>query len=100
MKDRHVPAILLVRWIDELILLSDLVEVLYRSVSYTRETQGGGERDKRTCVGDDILAKIIRDRLTDLFVEIEVVQSLPVTGRACGRPGSPEVNDGHLDDKV
>ncbi len=79
-KDRTVPGILLLRWIDELTKLSDLMEVLHRSVLWT-EFQYGGIEKTRIAMGDDELVKIIRDRLTDLFVEVE------------------EVNDGTLDNK-
>lgn len=80
-KDRTVPNILLLRWIDELTKLSDLMEVLHRSVLWT-QLKHGGEADTRIAMGDDELVKTIRDRLTNLFVEIE------------------EVKDGHIDDKL
>lgn len=71
--DRSVPRILLLRWIDELTKLSDLMEVLHRSVLWT-QLKYGGESDTRIAMGDDELVKIIRDRLTDLFVEVEEVK--------------------------
>lgn len=71
--DRPVPKILLLRWIDELTKLSDLMEVLHRSVLWT-QLKYGGESDTRIAMGDDELVKIIRDRLTDLFVEVEEVK--------------------------
>lgn len=56
----RVPRIILLRWIDELIKTSALMEVLYRSVTYTHDTYGT-EADKPICKGDDELVKIIRD---------------------------------------
>lgn len=73
---QKVPTILLLRWIDELVKMSDLMRVLYRSVSNTRD------KDTHTCAGDDVLAQLISDRLADLFVEIE------------------EVKDGCIEDKL
>lgn len=80
MTDRTVPKILLLRWIDELTRLTELMEVLHRSVLWT-QLEHGGEKNTRIAMGDDELVKIIRDRLTDLFVEVE------------------DINDGALDRK-
>ncbi|WP_009630059.1 hypothetical protein [Synechocystis sp. PCC 7509] len=79
-KDRTVPGILLLRWIEELNRCADLMEVLHRSVKWT-ELEHGGEEKTRIAMGDDELVRIIRDRLTDLFGEVQ------------------EVNDGTLFDK-
>ena len=66
--------ILLDRWVDELTKLSELMEVLHRSVLWT-ELEYGGDRDTRIAMGDDELVKIIRDRLIDLFGEIQDFKS-------------------------
>lgn len=81
MSDRRIPKILLLRWVDEMVKLVELTEVLYRSICYTRD-KFGGETETRICMGDDELVRIIRDRLDSLFVEIE------------------EVKDGHIEDKL
>lgn len=79
--DRTVPGILLDRWVEELNKCANLLEVLLRSVQWT-ELKYGGDRNTRIAMGDDELVRIVRDRLTDLFVEIE------------------EVSDGHLENKI
>ncbi|MGL5922741.1 hypothetical protein, partial [Chroococcidiopsis sp.] len=58
---------------EELTRCADLMEVLHRSVMWT-EFQYGGEEKTRIAMGDDELVRIIRDRLTDLFVEVEEVK--------------------------
>lgn len=70
--DRTVPGILLDRWVEEINKCADLLEVLLRSVQWT-ELQHGGDKDTRIAMGDDELVRIIRDRLTDLYVEIEEI---------------------------
>ncbi|MGL4621494.1 MAG: hypothetical protein ACRCZS_20945 [Chroococcidiopsis sp.] len=72
--DRTVPGILLDRWVDELTKLAELMEVLHRSVLWT-QLKYGGEEESKIAMGDDELVKIIRDRLLDLFSEVQDVKS-------------------------
>lgn len=62
---RRGVSVLLLRWVEELIRLSELSRVLYRSISYTQ--MNGNEPNK----GDERLIQHIRDGLDNLFVEIE-----------------------------
>ena len=61
---KHITVFML-RWVEELIRLSELSCVLRRSIEYNH--MNGNEANK----GDDQLIRHIRDGIDNLFAEIE-----------------------------